>query len=48
MTAVSVHQPDLSGFASVRRNLDLIDEVSPFWYALDPHHRLTRGGRKAA
>jgi spore germination protein len=23
------------GFASVRRNLDLIDEVSPFWYSLD-------------
>ena len=23
------------GFASVRRNLELIDEVSPFWYSLD-------------
>ena len=28
------------GFASVRRNLDLIDEVSPFWYSLDRRGRV--------
>jgi spore germination protein len=28
------------GFASVRRNLDLIDEVSPFWYSLDRQGRV--------
>jgi spore germination protein len=28
------------GFASLRRNLDLVDEVSPFWYSLDRRGRV--------